>query len=104
MWPDANCADSDKDVGIEAKLLISRQKGKLNQAVKSRRETALIRLCDIYKRYGFSPIDRMLWSGQIVCLGSDLNQNSNLHWMSQQQASWNESETAISKLNAQGVQ
>ncbi len=74
----ADCADGNKDVRIEATLLIPRQQAKPNHAVKSRRETALIRLCNTYKRCGSSPIDRMPRCGQIVCLGSDLNQNSNL--------------------------
>ncbi len=80
---DADCADGNKDVRIEVTLLIARQQAKLNQAVKSRRETAPIRLCDTYKRCSFSPIDRMPRRGQIACLGSDLNQNSSLHRMSQ---------------------
>ena len=84
---DADCADGNKDVRIEATLLIQRQQAQPNQAVKSRGETALIRLFDTYKRYGSSPIDRMPRRGQIVCLGSDLNQNSNLHQMSQHRAS-----------------
>ena len=84
---DADCADGNQDVRIEATLLIPCQQAQPNQAVKSRRETALIQLCDTYKRYGSSPIDRMPRRGQIVCLGSDLNQNSNLHRMSQHRAS-----------------
>ena len=84
---DADCANGNIDVRIEATLLIPRQQAKPNQAVKSRRETALIRLCDTYKRFGSSPIDRMPRRGQIVCLGSNLNQNSNLHRMSQHRAS-----------------
>ncbi len=84
---DADCADGNKDVRIEATLLISRHQAKPNQAVKSRRETALIRLSDTYKRCGSLPIDRMPRRGQIVCLGSDLNQNSNLHRMSQHRVS-----------------
>ncbi len=84
---DADCADGNKDIRIEATLLIPRQQAQPNQTVKSCRETALIRLYDTYKRYGSSPIDRILRRGQIVCLGSDLNQNSNLHRMSQQRAS-----------------
>ncbi len=84
---DADCADGNKDIGIEATLLIPRQQTQTNQAVKSRCETALIRLCDTYKRYGSSPIDPMPRRGQIVCLGSDLNQNSNLHRMFQHRAS-----------------
>ncbi len=100
---DADCANGNKDVRIEATLLIPRQQAQPNQSVKSRRKKALIRLCDTYKRYGSSPIDRMPRRGQIVCLGSDLNQNSNLHQMSQHRASWTESETALSELNARGV-
>ncbi len=73
---DVDCADGNKDVRIEATLLIPRQQAKPNQVVKSRRETALIRLCNTYKRCGSSPIDRMLRRGQIVCLGSDLKQSS----------------------------
>ncbi len=84
---DAGCADGNKDVRIEARLLIPCQQAQPNQAVKARRETALIRLCDTYKRYGSSPIDRMPRRGQIVCLRTDLNQNSNLNQMSQQRAS-----------------
>ncbi len=84
---DADCADGNKDDRIEATLLIPRQQAKPNQTVKSRSETALIRLCDTYKRCGFSPIDRMPRRGQIACLGSDLNQNSSLHRMSQRRAS-----------------
>ncbi len=83
----ADCVDGNKDIRIEATLLIPRQQAQPNQAVNSRRETALIRLYDTYKRYGSSPIDRMPRRGQIVCLGSDLNQNSNLHRMSQYRAS-----------------
>ncbi len=74
-------------VRIEATLLIPRQQAQPNQAVNSCRKTALIRLCDTYKRYGSSPIDRMPRRGQIICLDSDLNQNSNLHRMSQHRAS-----------------
>ena len=66
---DADCADGNKDIRIEATLLIPRQQAQPNQAVKSRRETALIWLCDTYKRYGSSPIDRMPRCGQIVYLG-----------------------------------
>ncbi len=84
---DADCADGNKDNRIEAMLLIPRQQAKPNQTVKSRRETALIRLCDTYKRCGFSPIDRMPRRDQIACLGSDLIQNSSLHQMSQHRAS-----------------
>ncbi len=84
---DADCADGNKDDRIEATLLIPRQQAKPNQTVKSRRETALIRLCDTYKRFGSSPIDRIPRHGQIACLGSDLNQNSSLHRMSQHRAS-----------------
>ena len=73
---DADCADGNKDVRIEATLLIPPQQAKPNQAVKSRRETALIRLCDTYKRCGSSPIDRMPQRGQIVCLGSEPEQQS----------------------------
>ena len=100
---DADCADGNKDVRIESILLIPCQQAQLNQAVESPRETALIRLYDTYKRYNSSPIDCIPWCSQIVCLGSDLNQNSNLHWMSQHRASWTESETALSELNARGV-
>ncbi len=56
---DADCADGNKDVRIEATLLIPYQKAKSNQAVKSCCETALIRLCETYKRCGSSPIDRI---------------------------------------------
>ncbi len=86
-WKNADCADGNKDVRIEATLFIPRQKGKPNQAVKSRRETALICLYNTYKRYGSLLMDRKLRHGQIICLGSDLNQNSNLHQMSQHRAS-----------------
>ncbi len=79
---DADCTDGNKDVRIEATLLIPRQQAKPNQAVKSRRKTALIRLCDNCKQYGSSPIEGMPRRGQIVYLDSDLNQNSNLHRMS----------------------
>ncbi len=80
---DAVCAGGNKDITIEATLLIPRQQAQPNQEVKSRRETALIRLCDNYKQYGSPPIDRIPRHGQIVCLGLDLNQNGNLHRMSQ---------------------
>ena len=83
----ADCTDGNKDVRIEATLLIPRQQAQPNQAVKSHRKTALIRLFDTYKRYGSSPIDCMPRRGQIVCLGWYLNPNSNLHQMSQHQAS-----------------
>ena len=99
-----DCADGNKDIKMEATLLIPRQQVQPNQAVKSRHETAPIRLCDTYKRYGSSPIDRIPRRGQIVCFGSDLNQNRNLHRMFQHQTSWTESETAKSELNAQRVQ
>ncbi len=39
---DADCADDNKDVRIEATLFISRLQAQPNQAVKSHRETALI--------------------------------------------------------------
>ena len=97
---DADCADGNKDVGIEATLFIPRQRAKPNQAVKSYCKTALIRLCNTYKQFSSSPINRILRRGQIVCLGSDLNQNSNLHRICQQRASGTESETALSELNA----
>ncbi len=84
---DADCADGNKDVRIEAMLHIPRQQAQPNQAGKSRRKTVLIRLCDTYKQYGSSPIDCMPRRGRIVCLGSDMNQNSNLYRMSQQRAS-----------------
>ncbi len=100
---DADCADGNKDVRIEATLLIQRQQAKSNPAVKSCRKTALIWLCDLYKRCGSSPIDRMPRRGHIACLGSDLNQNSNLHRMSQHRAIWTESGTALSERNARGV-
>ncbi len=54
-------------------LLILRQQAKPNQAVKSRFETARIRLYDTYKQYGSSPINGMTQRGQIPCLGLDLN-------------------------------
>ncbi len=62
---DADC------VRIEATLLIPRQQGKPNQAVKSRCETALIRLCDTYKRCGSSPVDRnaSAWPNRLPQLG-----------------------------------
>ena len=41
---DVNYADGNKDVRMQAKLLIPRQQAQLNQVVKSRRETALILL------------------------------------------------------------
>ncbi len=97
---DTDCADGNKDIRIEATLLIPRQEAQPNQAFKFCRKTTLIRLCDTYKQYGSSPIDRMSRRGQIVCLGSDLNQNSNLHRMSQHRASWTELEMALSELNA----
>ncbi len=84
---DANCAEGNKDARIEATLLIPHQQAQLNQAVNSRRKTALIRLCNTYKRCSSSSIDRIPRRGQIVCLSSDLNQNSNLHRMSQHRAS-----------------
>lgn len=70
---DVDCADGNKDVRIEATLLIPRQQAKPNQAVKSRRETALIRLCDTYKRCGSSPIDRMplAWPNRLPRLGPE---------------------------------
>ncbi len=108
LWPtlvarqDTDCADGNKNIRGEATLLIPRKQTQANQRVKSPRKTALIRLYDTYKRYSSSPIDRIPRRGQIVCLGSDLNQNSNLHRMSHQQASWTVSETALSELNARG--
>ncbi len=66
---DADSADGNKDDRIEATLLIPRQQAKPHQTVKSRRETALIRLCNTYKQCSSSPIDRMPRRGQITCLG-----------------------------------
>ncbi len=111
-------AKSSQEVCCAARRWLRRwQQGRLNgsnvayptsadssqSGIKSFRKTTLIWLCDTYKRYGSSQIDRIPRRGQIVFLGSDLNQNSNLHWMSQHRASWTESETALSKLNAWGV-
>ena len=70
---DSDCANGNKDVRIEAMLLIPRQQAKPNQAVKSRFETARIWLYDTYKQYGSSPINGMPQHGQIPCLGLDLN-------------------------------
>ncbi len=83
----SDCADGNKDVRIEKKLLLSRQQAKPNQAVKFSRKTDLIRLCRTYKRYGSSPINRMPRHGQIAYLGLNVNQNSNLHSTSQHRAS-----------------
>ena len=83
----ADCADGNKDVKIEATLFIPRQKGKPNQAVKFRCEIALICLYDTYEQCGCLVMDCKPRHGQIICLGLDLNQNSNLHQMSQHRAS-----------------
>ncbi len=80
---DADCADGNKDVKMEATLLIPRQQAQPNQTVKCRCKTALIWLFDTYKRYDSSTINRMPRRGQIIYFGSDLNQNSNLHRMFQ---------------------
>ncbi len=72
-WQDADCADGNKDVRIEATLFIPRQKAKLNLAVQYRRKTALIWLGDIYKRFDSSPTDRIPRRGQIAYFGSSLN-------------------------------
>ena len=56
---DADRAESNKDVRIEATLFIPRQQTQPNQAVKSCRETALIRLFDTDKRCGSSSFDRI---------------------------------------------
>ncbi len=97
---DPDCTCGNKDVRIEATLLIPRQQFKLNKAVKSCRKTALIWLFDTNERFDSSSIDRIPRRGQIVCLDLDLNQNSNLHRISHHKASWTELEVALSELNA----
>ncbi len=68
-WQDANCGDCNKDDRIAATLLIPRQHAKPNQTVKSRRQTALIRLCDIYKRLLTNLSYTLAWPNRLSWLG-----------------------------------